>query len=1019
MASPNSTLPPTTPDDQDDRYNAGRILNEEKLSKTSVDATIDQMESGLAAGVTSENRQGNSKKLNDSEEYAGPNFYRESPGGKKQKITVRSFFKKKGPISAIVAVLLGGGGAFSFLLAPGLGIIQLKEVLLGDLNDQAAALDTRTTAVWKSRLQSIQAGGGICSNMVQIRCKFSTLSNRQVERFKKAGFTLETETNALGRHKIVAGTFFTPDKIPINNPQDLLNEATTKPETRSALNRVFNPIYAGLSDSVSTKVFGKFKTDKSSKITGTTPDEMEKSFLASVDGDELDADGNVRPMVDANGEYLLDENGERVPAGSDDYNRVSNLIKFRNSELAALSSTSTKAVSGVLKGGLKGVSVLGAADSACSVINLGRSVAAAAKVARAVALAQFAMVFFTMSDKILAGDAGPEEVEFVGNIAMQTDNEKTVTNENSASVTTAGSDAENIEATREAAAAGELAIENPDYGKNLFDSAGYSIAAYNDAPTLDSRSMQYMVGGGLAGSLSVVMDNALNMVGGEEGARTTCRFVQSWFVRGVGLAAGVVAGIGSFGASTIISVGASVAVSMAIPFLEAMMSDIVAGNVIGTSTVGIEAGDAAFAGAAALLGTMAASRGLKPLKRTQLASYMEKTEQVNNTYIAQARYEASATPFDVYNQYSFLGTFARSINVPLSKATTSVASLAASVPSLLSASLATVVPNASAAVGFNPDRYTKCKDPAYEKINIAADVFCNVRYGLSPEELDLDANAVIDYMYNNGHVDGDGAAKSDKYKKFVEFCVDRVDGWGESGAEGGDEWNTGYNCVNANDGVLASGASEEELSNFRIFTLDKTITEAMDNEENAAAVADPTTSNDKVALAQKIIAKNKVSYLSGSESPTMESIARGEIDPNAEPCGININILNMIDKITDKHSITISDINRHCQNKSVAGSSNGSRHFAGNGSAIDIAVIDGVATRGRDAVALSVIDIVMPIMSAAATSTGSYSQLGQSNCGAGPTLQPGIRNLEDFCNHLHLDVPPKSDANLKFDPSGW
>jgi hypothetical protein len=990
MAAPNSTLPPQTEDEQNDRYNPAEQKYRE-LNPNYVSGGIEDVEK-FANGS-----EDATKKLQEDEEYNGPNFYRASPGGKKQKITMKGLLKRKGPLAAILTVLLGGGGAFSILLTPGIGIVQLKEILVGDLNDQVAAVDTRTTAMWKTRLQSIQVGAGVCSNMVQIRCKFSSVSNKQVQRFKNAGFEIKSETGAFGRQVITEMITPEPDKVTIKNPQDLLNWGQKNGTNSASLNKVFNPLYAGLSDAVSRKVFGKFKTGKDARLTGTTTEELEKSMADKTTGDGLDSDGNVRPYKDAEGkEYLIDKDGTQVPAGSERYTQLVDEIKTVNANIAKGSTAGGKAVSGVLKGSIKGVSLIGVADSACSVYNGARAVAAAAKVARAVQLVQYAMVFLSTADSIKAGDATAEEVEFAGNTLTAIDSNKTVKDEGSKIVN------------------GELQErENPNYGKDAFSSAGYSVAAYNDAPTLSTASQQYMVGGGFVGTLADVLESVKAAIPGNNPA-ASCGVIQSWWMRGIGLGAGVVAGIGSFGGFQIASILASAAISMSLPFIEAMLADVIAGNVTDASTRGTQSGDAIFAGTASLLGSMAMNRGLKPLKKNQLQSYLTKTDEVQNKYIAQARFEAAATPFDINNQYSFLGSFARSVNIPLTKASSSFSGLASSVPALLSTSLASIVPRTSAATTYNEERFSKCNDISYEELGIAADVFCNVRYGLSNDELNLDPLKSVDYMTSRAHVNEDGSPKSEQYTQFLKYCVDRAEGWGETGEENSGDWGSGKNCIEPSPGV-----SDEDLSNFRIFTLDNTIADAMDDIDTGAISAEDGSALgvDKIAVAKKIVAKNKVSYLGGTERPTIESIANGTVDPNALPCGINLTILNIIDKITDKHSITISDINRGCTGSVPSGSSTTSRHFAGNGSAIDISNIDGKATNGRDANALSVIEIAMPIMSEAAVRVDSFSQLGQKNCGASPESLPGIRPIGDFCNHLHMDVPPKADANLKYSPS--
>lgn len=820
MAAQKSTLPPKSPEEQDSRYNPAEQLTEEKLNSGYVSSGIDQAE---AFANDPENSTKAVKDAEESPELPGKDgFYRPSAGGKKQKVTFKGLVKKRGPLAAIIALILGGGGILSFFFAPGLGLVQLKEILTDDLNDQLAAFDVRSDAMWRSKLKGLQSSG-VCSNVVKIHCQFRTMTQKQVDKFKAAGFTMETEETTFGRQRVVS--MAAPNGAPINDPQDLIN-MRRDPSVRGALNRVYNPIYVSLSDSVATKVFnGRFKTSKMSKLQGTSTEELNKSMQESINGEDFSRSGAVLTSSDGR-EYVIDENGdpvykdenpERFAQIVDEASKAAGDFDNKVSDSAA----GTKAVSSVLGGAIKGASVLGVADAACTVYNTARAVAAAAKAERAIQLARYSMVFLGTADEIKAGTATAEKVAHLGNILTATDTREMITDELSA---TSGT-------TVEQAIDSAQARENPFFGKNAFDSPGYAVAAYNDAPVLTTRSQQYMVGGGLVGTLSSVNDSIAQALGGPEEVRETCNVIQSWWVRGAGLTLGVIAAIGSFGTSTIISIGASLAVSIALPFLEAALADIVAGNVVSPNTKGVDAGDATFAGTATLLGGMAQARGLKPLAKDELEPYLAKTQEVQNEYIAQARYEAQATPFDVMNQYSFLGSFARTLNIPYIEAQKGAAGTLSAIPDVLSKSLSTIIPSANAQIAFNPERFERCEDVSYEELGIAADVYCNVRYGLSGAEMAQDPEATLLYMLNNGHIDESGMPLSQDYIDFIDYCVERQDGWGETGEEQSSDKTTGKWCMEEN----------EMMSNFRVYTIDKSVSDAMGEEEPSESVTESSS----------------------------------------------------------------------------------------------------------------------------------------------------------------------------------
>lgn len=820
MASPTPTLPPKTPEEQDQRYNPYEQNYQEKMGSGYVSSGLDQLESFANDPKNSTEAARQAEEAADAPISGG--LYNPTSGGK-SKVKGKGFFRRRGAALGIGGALGGGLLGLTVFFTPALGIVQLKETMLNDLNDQLAAVDIRSNAMWRAKLGDISTG--VCTNNVRIRCQFQTMSPRQIEKFRTAGFTIEDgnlREGLFGRQRITQMT--APNGSVISDPQDLIN-LRNDPSVRASLNRVFNPLYASLSDRVANNVFTeRFKTSKATKVTGTTPEELDDSMRAATAGEDANgARGTLLTEPDGD-QYLLNEDGQPVYEGEPGFDELLADAEEAGGdfdEKVAQAAEGTKAVGSVLGGAIKGVSVLGAADSACTVYNTARAVAAAAKATRSIQLAQYAMVFLTTADEIKAGTATPEQVEYLGNILTATDTRQYITDELS---TTTGT-------TVDQAVDNAQERENPFYGKNAFDSPGYAVAAYNDAPVLTTRSQQYMIGGGLTGTLSSVTDDIASSLGGRENINSSCGVIQSWWVRGAGLVAGVVAAIGSFGTSTVISIGASLAVSIALPFLEAALADIVAGQVVGPSTKGVDSGDAIFSGSSALLGGVAQARGLKPASEAELEPYLTQTESVQSDYIAQARYEAKATPFDIMNEYSFLGSLARTINVPLSQAGSGATGALAFIPRLLGASITAISPTASAQQSsYNPDRFNRCEDQGYDDLGIKADVFCNVRYVLTEEDQGRDPMVVLDFMLNNDHITDTGTASSDQYKNYLQYCVNREDGWGETGEEQQDDWKTGKACMGTSEVVDAV-----TLSNFRVYTIDKSISDAMDDEEQESA----------------------------------------------------------------------------------------------------------------------------------------------------------------------------------------
>lgn len=205
-------------------------------------------------------------------------------------------------------------------------------------------------------------------------------------------------------------------------------------------------------------------------------------------------------------------------------------------------------------------------------------------------------------------------------------------------------------------------------------------------------------------------------------------------------------------------------------------------------------------------------------------------------------------------------------------------------------------------------------------------------------------------------------------------------------------------------------------------------TTAQNRAENAAKVYDKystaksgadcaasAVSGSKVAIAKQIIATGNVTCWDEPTNPTckiIKDVASGANDGNALPCGINMNILKMIAAIAKDHKITINSGNRGCTDDANGGNkTETSRHYAGNGSAIDFGDIDGISPHSVKGANL-IISLISPYLV-------DNSSIGQSQADCLPssvlTLPSGIKlnRFSDDCTHLHVDVPPDVDPALK------
>lgn len=713
---------------------------------------------------------------------------------------IRAIVKKRGVMGLIATLLLGGGMAGFMLFSPGMAIVQMKETLTKDLNDQLTAMDRRSVHVFAAKMKSLQAGGSICSGTVNIRCKFSSMSGTSVKNFGRAGITLECgdgkpcSTDKLSRNQISRITF--PDGTSFTNPAEATRHARTNTQAASAMRKAYNPLYRGFNDSPAMRAFAKLRVSKQNILTS---------------GDAEENDERVRDAV-KNG---VDTDGRLAIDTPDDEENKANREKAGqlSSELAENASqvkdTGIKASSSVLSGATKSLGILGIADNACTIYRTGLAVEAGAKTIRAEQLARFAMtVALVPADSIKAGDATPEQVEYVGNLLTATDTRKEITVTDSAGK-------QHTEA-------------NPMYNKSAFDSDGYKVAQYNEAPILSGAAQQYTVGGsgGVLSALSAANTSIKTILG--DNPRDTCKVVQNGFVRVGSMIVGVAVGALSGGSSIVLNLAANTAFSIAMGYAEQMLIDLVAGTAIDKNTTGAQAGNAIFAGTAVVMSRVAAARGLSPLTKKEARNYTTAKVETENLNVAIDKYEASKNPYDVSNQYTFVGSLARNLNTVAiashSNVLSTLGSLATSPFKLATASATTTL--------FNSERYERCDDPTYDKLELAADVFCNLRYGLSDAEMSMDTTEVLDYMIANGHIDeATGEPKSELFQRYVLYCTDRTNPIGNSAEnEAGDDMSDGKLCFD----------QSPEYQKFRVYLVDKSISEGIDDEQPVAAAGSPT-----------------------------------------------------------------------------------------------------------------------------------------------------------------------------------
>lgn len=173
----------------------------------------------------------------------------------------------------------------------------------------------------------------------------------------------------------------------------------------------------------------------------------------------------------------------------------------------------------------------------------------------------------------------------------------------------------------------------------------------------------------------------------------------------------------------------------------------------------------------------------------------------------------------------------------------------------------------------------------------------------------------------------------------------------------------------------------------------------------------------KQSLAKYIVDSGKVSWLGGDgvssaqQKKIFSDIADGVTSGDSWPCGLNIKVLELVKLIVSKHSsVGISDTNSRCVGLNIR--SIGSRHYGGNGSAVDFYMLDGTLLNGSNSKSIQLLEEAKSSLSQG-SSLHYESQVGQSECRSYVDLGHVIQ-FSDYCNHVHIDFPPWADPHLRY-----
>jgi len=829
------------PDIRPDLGRAGSNSNPDRSTGNELSKNLSRAEGEYGSKQNDQNSDVKNKE-EAKPEYPDGYPFKWSPGSDNKKtVSRRKIFKRAGPVAGISVGLLGLGTLMTVFLSPALLLVQLSETMTEEFNDQLSALDVRSTALLKKKLGTTTTKG-ICGKVVTIKCKYRTIGPKQLKRLERAGIKPVGQTRNLGittRTKPTAFEF-NGRTIPAS---ELLREASTDSQLRNALRQGYNPKFAGFSDAISIKaraLAGGLR--KSPELKGNTPDERNESLkkLASGDIEEVGG-GKLIPVKDDNGKIVEyeDANGRRYDISTGE------ALNSRLTELNGRADLENLAKKAAIKNGIRSAlttSALGAgaADSLCTAWVMVRVAGAAAKIYQKKQEIRYAYEFMKLGSQIRAAPVSdiedqpkPEDVEFFAN---------KLTEPNSIGATATDSDGYKFAAYNDTFQAAKFKdLDGYTPGGNNTDEVAESIA-------LENETAKYVNGQILPKN---VMSSFVSIVAGQEGGGSTidkvddtCGFVKSWkgqsLVIGlavVGLAVGIFTGGATFGAGAALQAGTAVTISVAFAILMPKLLATAKGEIVTGNENGNETGNLITSGMGGFNEANSQASLLAPNTKSEYAEYNDLSQKVAADYAETERAERS--PFDPTSKHTFVGSIVSSL-IPYTSKTKTLGSKTMALSSLVVDSFSSIISKPSIAAPSAEEKYGQCDDPEYEKYDLATDPFCNLRYGIKPDDLSIDPDKVLDYMISNGYISESDSTPQGEYKDYVELCAERKTSIGDkftdyksgSGDTGGD---AGVECIQG------KGKDEERNKIFRLFFIDTRIQDGMDSDFEIGTEADPTT----------------------------------------------------------------------------------------------------------------------------------------------------------------------------------
>lgn len=735
--------------------------------------------------------------------------YQPSPSQPPKKgTTLHRLRKNISGIMVLLAVVGGGAAVTTITTTPAFGA---QYILKSFKNfDYQTSGSTRVL----SRLTNNQfKDSNVDCKGVKSCETLTSVSDQEAKTYKEAGIDTERDPKTSRIIKMDYTDPSTGEKFTARNPTELSQVSARSANFDGAMK--LDARNAGAItkiDSLSDRILKKNGASKA-PLDGKDEKSLKESFDNRAAGKTSSLSTNLKPVTDKDGKTI----GYTDPKGT----FVSNEEVERSRGSAARVDEAGKIGSRTMldsmsKGVTRSLNILSVPSTICQVkstlraVEIANEVAKSPQLIRIMALAGSIIGEMEASNNIINRDTSvlDKKMELLGNLLMEVvDKNETIADPNS--------DPKN-----------PRFIKNPNYGKTGYDSDVLAMTAHGFVGKFNQRTQRFTFSNGIGGGVLKPVENMLDNVDPR-----ACKVLNNPIVQAGLIGAGVVSGAITLGGSTAITTGASLAFAFAEPLILSTLAETANGKLT-EKIVGSDFVDAWGIGTQSYQTKVARARGFSPLNKSQAASYLAEAKTIEAEYARLETHRASKTPFDINNQYSFLGSLVRSPFPYMQTSSRSLGMMALNLSGLFSAASSSFITNtAHASDHVSEERFTQCQLKKYKEAGIDPDMTCIPAYGLSPEAMKLDPAENSLWMKDTNNIDPNsttGAPKDNgqpwNYKKYVETCID-----GKYDSED-DRWLT--------DCPTNPGAKNKALNDrFSAFTLAMSLKTATSEDPSKKSVA--------------------------------------------------------------------------------------------------------------------------------------------------------------------------------------